>query len=194
MNPKATTARRNGQRAGTRNEARATSGPRDYPTVALVLQGGGALGAYQAGVYEALHAAGRLPNWVAGISIGALNAAVIAGNAPEHRVAKLREFWNTICKPPFLPAPLASPQFDDLPWPLPLQNGLSGMAALRAMFEGQAGFFLPRVPAPPFAPWRSGPGRGQLVRHRAAAQHAGAAGRLRPPQRCRAACASRSAR
>lgn len=131
---------------------------RDYPTVALVLQGGGALGAYQAGVYEALHDSGRLPNWVAGISIGALNAAVIAGNAPEHRVARLREFWNTICRPPYFPAPLASPQFDDMPWPLPLQNGLSGWAALRALFEGQAGFFLPRVPAPPFAPWRSGPG------------------------------------
>jgi len=131
---------------------------RDYPTVALVLQGGGALGAYQAGVYEALHDSGRLPNWVAGISIGALNAAVIAGNAPEQRVTRLHEFWNTICRPPYLPAPLASPQFDDMPWPLPLQNGLSGWAALRALFEGQAGFFLPRVPAPPFAPWRSGPG------------------------------------
>lgn len=131
---------------------------REYPTVALVLQGGGALGAYQAGVYEALDEAGRMPNWVAGISIGALNAAIIAGNPPPQRVARLREFWSTICRPPFFPAPLASPQFDELPWPQPLQHGLSGLAAWRAMFEGQAGFFLPRVPAPPFAPWRAGPG------------------------------------
>ncbi|AND70515.1 hypothetical protein ATSB10_30610 [Dyella thiooxydans] len=146
-------------RAGKASVAsrKSATAPREYPTVALVLQGGGALGAYQAGVYEGLHASGRLPNWVAGISIGALNAAVIAGNAPEHRVAKLREFWKTICKPPFLPAPLAAPEFDDLPWPLPLQHGLSGMAAMRALLEGQAGFFLPRMPIPPLAPWRRGP-------------------------------------
>ena len=144
-------------RAGKSSVAlrKAETAPREYPTVALVLQGGGALGAYQAGVYEGLHASGRLPNWVAGISIGALNAAVIAGNAPEHRVAKLREFWKTICKPPFLPAPLASPAFDELPEPL--RHGLSGVAAMRALVEGQAGFFLPRMPIPPLAPWRRGP-------------------------------------
>ncbi|MDE2308667.1 MAG: patatin-like phospholipase family protein [Xanthomonadaceae bacterium] len=155
MNKPASKSRTRKPAAAPRDAAGPT--PRSYPTVALVLQGGGALGSYQAGVYEALHEAGRLPNWVAGISIGALNAAIIAGNAPAHRVAKLREFWDTICKPPFMPAPLASPQFDDLPWPLPLRHGLSGVAAMRAMFEGQAGFFLPRVPAPPFAPWRAGP-------------------------------------
>jgi NTE family protein len=54
---------------------------------ALVLQGGGALGAYQAGVYEALDAAGCCPDWIAGISIGAINAAIIAGNAPGQRSA-----------------------------------------------------------------------------------------------------------
>ena len=58
--------------------------------IALVLQGGGALGSYQAGVYEALSNSDYLPDWVAGISIGAVNAAIIAGNAPEHRVARLR--------------------------------------------------------------------------------------------------------
>jgi NTE family protein len=58
--------------------------------VALVLQGGGALGSYQAGVYEALASSEYVPDWVAGISIGAINAAVIAGNAPENRVAQLR--------------------------------------------------------------------------------------------------------
>lgn len=75
-----------------------------YPRVALVLQGGGALGSYQAGVYEGLAHAGIHPNWVAGISIGALNCAIIAGNAPEKRVEKLHEFWNTICSPPVSPA------------------------------------------------------------------------------------------
>ena len=57
----------------------------------LVLQGGGALGAYQAGAYEGLSAAGIEPNWVAGISIGAINAAIIAGNRPEHRGLRLRQ-------------------------------------------------------------------------------------------------------
>jgi NTE family protein len=61
--------------------------------IALVLQGGGALGSYQAGVYEALAEHDYVPDWVAGISIGAVNCVIIAGNAPEDRVAKLREFW-----------------------------------------------------------------------------------------------------
>ncbi len=60
--------------------------------VALVLQGGGALGSYQGGVYEALAGSDYLPDWVAGISIGAINAAIIAGNAPEYRVERLRQF------------------------------------------------------------------------------------------------------
>lgn len=64
----------------------------DYPRVALVLQGGGALGSYQAGVYEGLANAGIHPNWVAGISIGAFNCAIIAGNSPEKRVEKLNAF------------------------------------------------------------------------------------------------------
>src|SRR5437763_4324901 len=64
--------------------------------IGLVLQGGGALGSYQAGVYEALAASDYPPDWLAGISIGAINAAIIAGNAPEHRVVRLREFWEGI--------------------------------------------------------------------------------------------------
>src|SRR6266850_6446181 len=68
-----------------------------YDVVALVLQGGGALGAYQAGVYEGLHEASIRPNWLAGISIGALNTAIIAGSAESQRVDRLREFWETIC-------------------------------------------------------------------------------------------------
>jgi NTE family protein len=71
--------------------------------VALVLQGGGALGSYQAGVYEALASSDYMPDWVAGISIGAINAALIAGNAPEMRVERLREFWRTITTPTIWP-------------------------------------------------------------------------------------------
>src|SRR5271156_4419695 len=64
--------------------------------IVLVLQGGGALGAYQAGVYQALHEAGLEPDWVIGTSIGAINAAIIAGNPPERRVARLQTFWQRI--------------------------------------------------------------------------------------------------
>ena len=64
-----------------------------FGRIVLLLQGGGALGAYQAGVYEALTEADLHPDWVAGISIGAINAAIIAGNPPNRRVEKLREFW-----------------------------------------------------------------------------------------------------
>jgi NTE family protein len=62
----------------------------------LVLQGGGALGAYQAGVYEGMAEAGFAPNWVAGVSIGAINASLIAGNPPGRRVERLREFWDRV--------------------------------------------------------------------------------------------------
>src|SRR5580692_8335374 len=64
--------------------------------VALVLQGGGALGAYQAGVYQALHEEGMEPDWVCGVSIGAINSAIIAGNPPERRLERLRIFWDRI--------------------------------------------------------------------------------------------------
>src|SRR4051812_15091376 len=69
--------------------------PRHGQTV-LVLQGGGALGAYQAGVYQALHEAGIEPDWVIGTSIGAINAGIIAGNAPEDRLDRLQQFWRRI--------------------------------------------------------------------------------------------------
>jgi NTE family protein len=62
----------------------------------LVLQGGGALGAYQAGVYEGIAEAGLAPDWIAGVSIGAINAALIAGNPPERRIGRLREFWDRV--------------------------------------------------------------------------------------------------
>ena len=67
--------------------------------IVLVLQGGGALGSYQAGVYEALAEANVHPDWVAGISIGAINAAIIAGNGPETRVDRLKEFWEMVSAP-----------------------------------------------------------------------------------------------
>jgi NTE family protein len=105
--------------------------------VGLVLQGGGALGSYQAGVYEALASSDYQPDWVAGISIGAINAAIIAGNAPENRVAQLRSFWEEITAPTAcwvsgLNGPLAA-------W----QRSAGGLAAI--MF-GQPGFFEPRAP------------------------------------------------
>lgn len=71
-----------------------------FECIALLLQGGGALGAYQAGVYEALAEAALHPNWVAGISIGGINSALIAGNPPEARVAKLRQFWQSVTTAP----------------------------------------------------------------------------------------------
>src|SRR5215472_12518630 len=83
-----------------------------FERIALLLQGGGALGAYQAGVYEALHEANLDPDWVAGISIGAVNAALIAGNLPERRVEKLREFWEAVST-----SPLGLPYFSSLAIP-----------------------------------------------------------------------------
>src|SRR5476651_2861702 len=71
-----------------------------FEQTVLLLQGGGALGSYQAGVYQALAEANLHPDWVAGISIGAVNAALIAGNPPERRVEKLREFWEAVSTPP----------------------------------------------------------------------------------------------
>src|SRR6266850_5045833 len=65
----------------------------------LVLRGGGALGSYQAGAFQALCRSGFEPEWVAGISIGAINAAIIVGNAPEKRVERLKEFWETVSSP-----------------------------------------------------------------------------------------------
>ncbi|MGY2805494.1 patatin-like phospholipase family protein [Bradyrhizobium sp. USDA 4506] len=70
--------------------------PEGCDRVALVLQGGGALGAYQAGVYQALHESNIEPDWVCGVSIGAINSAIIAGNPPEKRLERLHTFWDRI--------------------------------------------------------------------------------------------------
>lgn len=124
-----------------------------YDVVALVLQGGGALGAYQAGVYQGLHEAAIRPTWVAGISIGALNAAVIAGSPEAQRVDRLREFWGTICATPVdWPAnqgvPI-QPYAAALPFAVDLRPAHNSVAAMRALMMGQNGFFKPRFP-PPF--------------------------------------------
>src|SRR5882762_152555 len=79
-----------------------------FDCIALLLQGGGALGAYQAGVYEALSEAQLYPDWVAGISIGAINSALIAGNPPETHFEKLRKFWKLVTTPPLGAAPDSS--------------------------------------------------------------------------------------
>src|SRR5215469_16517566 len=78
-----------------KGEPPTSAGARHEHTV-LVLQGGGALGAYQAGVYEGMHDHGLAPDWVTGVSIGAINAALIAGNSPDKRVERLREFWDRV--------------------------------------------------------------------------------------------------
>src|SRR5437588_12791471 len=74
-----------------------------FECIALLLQGGGALGAYQAAVYEALAEAGIHPDWVAGMSIGAINAAIIAGNPPNSQIDRLREFWTQVTADGFWP-------------------------------------------------------------------------------------------
>ncbi|PWK35478.1 NTE family protein [Cupriavidus plantarum] len=142
-------------RAAADTRAREIAAAHDaYPVRALVLQGGGALGAYQAGVYEGLAAGGIAPNWVAGISIGALNAAVIAGNAPEDRVDQLRAFWTHICRQPWLPSLFPYDLIADgaVHWPDALRVWFDGLEASRALLEGQRGFFHPRAWPLPFAP------------------------------------------
>ena len=123
-----------------------------YDVIALVLQGGGALGAYQAGVYEGLHEAGIRPNWLAGISIGALNAAIIAGSPQAERVERLREFWETICVAP-VEWPAGEGLADTLPFVFDLRSLRNAIAAMRALFQGQPGFFKPRFPPPFWSPF-----------------------------------------
>jgi len=109
----------------------------------LVLQGGGALGSYQAGAFQALCASGFEPEWVAGISIGAINSAIIAGNEPAKRVDRLKEFWNMVSSPvswnPITPGDRARSLFNET------------SAALIATF-GVPGFFTPRLPPAPLWP------------------------------------------
>ena len=121
-----------------------------FECVALLLQGGGALGAYQAGVYEALAEANIHPDWVAGISIGAINAAIIAGNPPKSRVDRLREFWTHVSSS----APwdwsgnllLGLPRTDDT------RNLLNQISANYAAVFGATGFFTARPMGPLLQP------------------------------------------
>jgi NTE family protein len=105
--------------------------------IVLVLQGGGALGAYQAGAYETLCEAGEIPTWVAGTSIGAVNGAIIAGNPPERRVQRLREFWERVSS-------------RLLAWPLSNDDNsrriFNETSAVLVAAGGAPGFFEPRVP------------------------------------------------
>jgi NTE family protein len=104
----------------------------------LVLQGGGALGAYQGGVYEALSIEDLLPHWVAGISIGAINAALIAGNPPQQRVPRLREFWETVTGS-------YATLFPVVPG-VQMRTAFNGAVATMDTIFGLPGFFAPRVP------------------------------------------------
>ena len=112
----------------------------------LVLQGGGALGSYQAGVFEALSEAQLCPDWVAGISIGAINAAIIAGNPEGTRVKRLTEFWELVTSGVTAPAPMLGDGF---------RRQWNQVAATMTMTQGAPGFFKPIWP--PVVPWLKGP-------------------------------------
>ncbi len=109
----------------------------------LVLQGGGALGAYQAGVFEALCKTYREPTWLAGISIGAINAAIITGNPTHARIAKLRQFWELVSSSWALPTLATDTHTREM---------LNDASATQVMLMGVPGFFAPRFPPAPFQP------------------------------------------
>lgn len=109
--------------------------PRD-DSVALVLQGGGALGAYQVGVYEELFRTPYQPNWVAGVSIGAINSALIVGNPPERRMERLREFWHRVSSEVSYPAPNEGR----------MRAAFNSWSAGYAATLGVPGFYRPRFP------------------------------------------------
>jgi NTE family protein len=121
-----------------------------FECIALLLQGGGALGSYQAGVYQALAEANLHPDWVAGISIGAINSALIAGNPPEHRVERLREFWETVSN-----LPLGGPYLKSVEYTDDFRRFLNQARAFGVAMLGAPNFFTPRVPHPMF--WPSSP-------------------------------------
>jgi NTE family protein len=123
----------------------------EFDTIALLLQGGGALGAYEGGVYQALAEADVLPNWVAGVSIGAVNAALIAGNPPERRVARLREFWEAASNLPFgLFGVPCSPSIDFKN--LETHRLVNQTRAFFVAMFGVPSLFVPRFPPLEFLP------------------------------------------
>lgn len=110
---------------------------RNREKLVLVLQGGGALGAYQGGAYAALAEAGLAPEWVAGISIGAINSAIIAGNPPERRVERLRQFWDLVSSRLIL-GPVVSDDHS--------RKIFNEASAALVATVGVPGFFEPRFP------------------------------------------------
>ena len=110
-----------------------------YRCVAFILQGGGALGAYQAGVHSALLEAGVQPDWLAGISIGAINAAIIAGNSAERQAERLRDFWETVTTE-VAPPPWCALASD--------RSAVNALGSMHALYIGQPGFYEPRLPPP----------------------------------------------
>jgi len=124
-----------------------------FERVLLVMQGGGALGAYQAGVFAGLAETNVHLDWVCGVSIGAINAALIVGNPPEKRVARLREFWEAVTEPPIMLPAL--PWFAKLPWASgdPTRLWVDRMSAAAAKPYGTPIFSLPSLSD---LPWGSG--------------------------------------
>ena len=121
-----------------------------FERIALLLQGGGALGSYQGGVYQALSEANLHPDCVAGISIGAINAALIAGNPPERRVDALRAFWEKVTEPPpgvLLMAPMLSLMAGGNDF---MHRAVNRTFAMSNLVAGAPGFFVPR--SMPFMP------------------------------------------
>jgi NTE family protein len=114
-----------------------------FEQIALLLQGGGALGSYQAGVYEALAEADLHPDWVAGISIGAINSAIIAGNPPKRRVDALREFWQKVST-----SPLGIPYFRHVQYGDIQRQLVNQTRAMNILLFGAPNFFVPRMPPP----------------------------------------------
>jgi NTE family protein len=110
---------------------------KSYRSIALVLQGGGALGSYQAGAYCALLEAGIRPNWLAAISIGAVNAAIIAGNPIEQQADRLQNFWETITTE----LGFGWMCFTN-------RTSVNALSSLHALYLGQPGFYEPRLPPP----------------------------------------------
>ena len=156
LDPNPTTAnKRKSSEADRRPSHRAERRAR-FGCVALLLQGGGALGAYQAGVYQALDEADLVPDWLAGISIGAINSALIAGNPREKRIDRLRSFWEAITTP-FLPD-LSGLGLASLLDNQAARGALLDVSAASALWRGQPGFFTPRIPPPWFTlPGAPGP-------------------------------------
>ncbi len=140
------------ERVGEQQSAFTGWRPERCRRVALIFQGGGALGAYQAGVYEALHEANIEPDWVTGVSIGAINAAIIAGNTRENRLERLRAFWHKIT--------------DRRVWAYTpdgdvFRRARNATSSLMTIALGQPGFFKPHA----VTPWMNLPGAKTATSH-----------------------------